>query len=102
MMFKRPGILWIVLAAVWLLLALAWFVSREQMMLANVIAIACGYPDAPPKAYAACVAAHSALANSAFWSRLVAQDGPWIVLPPLVLLAIGSLLAERKARRAAA
>jgi hypothetical protein len=98
---KRPPLLWMILATGWAVTATAWFVYVELALGFEVAAIACGYPDAKGKAYEDCFAKMQHKANSFLFERLVTNHGLWIVVPALVLLAIGVVIATRRARSAA-
>ena len=97
---KRPSPLWIVLAAGWLVTSTAWFVYVEVVLGLNAAAIACGYPDAKGKAYDDCFVKMRHQADSFLLERLVAGHWLWIVVPAVVLLAVGVTIAARRAGRA--
>jgi hypothetical protein len=83
-----------IFAGSWVVLSTLWFVYVEIVLGYNIAAIACGYPDA--KAHDDCIAKYQHKINSFLFERMITQHGLWIVVPALILLAIGIAIATRR------
>lgn len=92
---KVPKRTWFILGALWLVLSVAYFVTTDRTMYRNVASIACGYPDAPRPAFDACIAARVPRVDAAMWRDFLPDHGLWIVVPALVLGALGFALRAR-------
>ena len=87
--------IWFVLGGAWLVLSAAYFVWYDYALSHNVAAIACGYPDAPAKAYADCMAKRLPQADAIMWHWFLTEHLVWVCGPALVLAGIGLLFRKR-------
>ena len=90
--------IWLILTAVWVTGSLAWTYWYYDYLVDTVSAIACGYPNTEGKEYQSCVAAYlQASSRGDMWNWFFEFHWPslyYVVLPPLVLLLFGTLVAK--------
>jgi len=89
-----PSRIWLIAAALWFAGAVAWLTWLDYAMVQNMLGIACGYPDAAAKAFAACMAMDQPRASAAMWSRAFSHTAPWALLPALAIVLLGGLVAR--------
>ena len=89
----RP--VWFMLGGLWAILSSAYFLLDDYLLSRNVVAIACGYPDAAAKAYADCTARRLPQIYPAIWHWFVHDHVLWIAVPALALAGLGFVVGKR-------
>jgi hypothetical protein len=87
--------IWFILGGLWLVLSGVYFFWYDYSLSHNAAAVACGYPETGTKAYSDCMAKYLPKVDAAMWHWFLTIHLIWVVVPAIVLGAIGFLVRKR-------